>query len=263
MPIAPLHPVRRIPQDEFREIAYEVMGHVFRIHREFGRFFEERIYKRELASRLPEVELESPITVSHGTFMTTYYLDVLIGRCAPFEFKAIDLLTPHHRGQLYNYLLLLDLAHGKLVNTRPESVQHEFVNAMVRAEERREFEVVSDRWDRSVPGSGIVYETLCELLRDWGTGLELPLYESALVHSLGGEDRVDRTVVVRGSIQIVGDQPLRFAADGVAFRLTAFEAENRFEQHARCLLQHVDVQAILWVNITVPRVTFTTIDRGL
>jgi GxxExxY protein len=240
-----------------------VIGHVFRIHREFGRFFEERIYKRELASRLPEVELEFPITVSHGTFATIYYLDVLVARCAPFEFKAVDLLTPHHRGQLYNYLLLLDLAHGKLVNTRPESVEHEFVNAICRATDRRAFEVVSDCWDGSVPGSGIVYETICDLCRDWGTGLELPLYESALVHFLGGEERVDRRVVVRGSVQIVGDQALRFAADGVAFRLTAFDSDCRFEQHARCLLEHVDLRAILWVNITVPRVTFTTIDRRL
>ena len=48
--IIPAHPVRRLSQDEFGELSYAVMAHVFEIHNEFGRFFDERIYKRELAS---------------------------------------------------------------------------------------------------------------------------------------------------------------------------------------------------------------------
>jgi hypothetical protein len=37
-------PHRRITQDEFKQIAGEVMQHVFTIHNEFGRFFDEQIY---------------------------------------------------------------------------------------------------------------------------------------------------------------------------------------------------------------------------
>ncbi len=105
------------------------MGQVFQIHNDFGRYFDERIYKRELARRFPGVELEFPITISHGTFSKTYFLDALIASGGPFEFKAVELLAQRHRGQLYNYLLMLDLAHGKLANLRSESVEHEFVNA--------------------------------------------------------------------------------------------------------------------------------------
>ena len=145
MPIMPLYPVRRLTQDEFAELSYEVMRCVFDIHKEFGRFFDEKIYKRELASRFPRVEIEFPIAVTHRTFSTTYYLDALVADGGAFEFKAVEELAPRHRGQLYNYLLLLDLAHGKLVNLRLESVQHEFVNALLRADERRVFEVCTDR----------------------------------------------------------------------------------------------------------------------
>jgi hypothetical protein len=55
---------------------------------------------------------------------------------------------------------------------------------------------------------------------------------------------------------------MRLAADGVAFKLTAFDSDNsHFEEHAWRLLRHLELRAILWVNIAVHRVTFTTIGR--
>jgi len=263
MPIKPLHPVTRLSQDEFGEISYTVMGHVFNIHSDLGRFFDERIYKRELASRMGGVELEFPITVSHGTYSAKYFLDALIANGAAFEFKTVEVLTPRHQGQLYNYLLLLDLAHGKLVNMRPESVTHEFINSTVRPAERHAFEVVADRWNCSIDCSEVVLQTMVALLRDWGAGLELGLYEAALTHFLGGEEQVLRKVNVRGESRSLGQQPMRLAADGVAFKLTAFNSEdNLFEQHARRLLQHVELRAILWINIALRSVTFITIEEG-
>ena len=78
MPIIPSLPTTRISQNEFKELASEVMRHVFDIHNEFGRLFDEQIYKRELAQRLPGVVLEAAVTVSHRSFAKTYYLDVLV-----------------------------------------------------------------------------------------------------------------------------------------------------------------------------------------
>jgi hypothetical protein len=56
------------------------MSCVFDIHNEFGRFFDEKIYKRELARRFPGAELEVPIEVRFESFCKLYFLDVLIGR---------------------------------------------------------------------------------------------------------------------------------------------------------------------------------------
>ena len=58
MPILPSIPVNRLSQEEFRDLAFEVMQHVFAIHNEFGRFFNERVYKGEFKARMPEVDLE-------------------------------------------------------------------------------------------------------------------------------------------------------------------------------------------------------------
>jgi GxxExxY protein len=260
MPITPLHPVRRLTQDEFAELAYEVMRCVFEIHNEFGRFFDEKIYKRELASRFPRVEIEFPITVTHRTFSTTYYLDALVADGGAFEFKAVEELAPRHRRQLYNYLLLLDLAHGKLVNLRLESVQHEFVNALLRPDERRVFEVCTDRWNGSIRGGEMIIDWVVSMLQDWGTGLELSLYEAAITHFLGGQERVLRDVAVQGSRQGLGHQTMRLVASGVAFKLTAFDPEfGSFEEHTRRLLAHADLRAILWINIGSHKVTFVTV----
>ena len=44
---------------------------------------------------------------------------------------------------------MLDLAHGKLVNMRPERVCHEFINATIRPADRHVFELDTEWWDTS------------------------------------------------------------------------------------------------------------------
>ena len=82
MPIRCAVPIHRLNQKEFGEISFRVMEHVFAIHRDFGRLFDERIYKRELARRLPGVRLETQVDVTHRTFTKRYFLDVLTAEVA-------------------------------------------------------------------------------------------------------------------------------------------------------------------------------------
>ena len=86
------------------------------------------------------------------------------------------------------------------------------------------------------------------------------MYDEALTHFLGGEERVLLPVPVMGQKGHLHDQKMRLIAPEVAFRLTAFtERLDAFETHARRLLQHTNLKAILWANITHHQVTFTTI----
>ena len=48
--------------------------------------------------------------------------------------------------QLINYLHLAELPRGKLVNLRPETIEHEFVNALASRAKRTQFKVDADRW---------------------------------------------------------------------------------------------------------------------
>lgn len=260
MPIILHTPIRRLSQAEFGDLAFGVMRCVFEIHQELGRFFDEKIYKRELAARHPGMQLEVPIEINHAGFAKTHFLDVVVAGGGVFEFKAAETFTPRHRAQLLHYLLLAEVAHGKLVNLRPESVEHEFVNTTLTHADRVCFEVIADQWNDRVPGAGTFRETLTAILRDWGTGLDLQLYEEALTHFLGGEAQVLTEVEVRMPNHTLGHQKLRLAAPRVAFKVTALnETHGGFESHARRLLRHTDLGAILWANVGLKMVTFTTL----
>src|SRR5271157_5677449 len=104
------------------------MRHVFDVQRKLGRLFHEKIYHREIVFRIPDSRCEVAVDVQFEDFCKTYYLDLLVGGGAIFELKAVESLMDRHRRQLMHYLFLTDLPHGKLVNLRPERVDHEFVN---------------------------------------------------------------------------------------------------------------------------------------
>jgi GxxExxY protein len=142
MPIKVPSGLRALNYEQFAQVSYEVMEVVFAVHKELGRLFDEAVYQTEIACRLKDAHVEVPIEVWFESFSKTYYLDLVSGGGALLELKAVEALTDRHRAQLLNYLLLAELLHGKLVNMRPEAVEHEFVNAAMTREDRIHFAVV-------------------------------------------------------------------------------------------------------------------------
>lgn len=260
MPIQHHGSLRRISRKEFGELSFEVIKQVFAIHDSFGRFFDERIYKREIARRVPEVRLEVPIDVGFESFTKRYFLDAVLADAALFEFKTAERLVPKHRAQTLHYLMLANPAHAKLVNMRPESVEHEFINNATTTTARLNFIRNTERWERAVPGATRLEEILLPLLHDWGAGLELPLYEEAATHFLGGPQQVEREVDVVEAGLSLGLQRFRMAAENVAFKFTAIsERFEEFEAHTRRLLEHCRLRAILWINLDISEVRFVTL----
>ncbi len=260
MPITTSIPIHAITQQEFGGVAYEVMQHLFAVHHEFGRLFDEIVYKRELAARMNAVELEVGVVISHETFTKRFVADAIVGGGGLFEFKAVEAIHPRHRAQAINYLLLFGLHHAKIVNTRTERVQHEFVNCQDSLANLRYPEIQSDNFDLTAPGAVRFRDTLVSLVRDWGTGLELPLYNEALQHFFQEEVPLDPKVSVIGRNGVIADQEMRLLAPDVAFKLTALHRrEDAFLTHARCLLHHTSLKAILWANLTRNAIQFTTI----
>ena len=261
MPVHCFIQIPRLSQKEFGEVSYRVMERVFAIHRDFGRLFDEWIYKQELALRLPGAQVEVPVDVTHRTFTKRYFLDIVAAEGALFEFKTVEELVPRHRAQLLHYLLLLDLAHGKLVNLRAAEVKHEFVNATMTTAERRQFSLERRDFDAASPGAAAVEGILVPLLEELGTGLELAFYEEALTHFLGGDANVERDVeVLSGDGAVLGTQRMRLCAPDAAFKLTTFsEPPFTFADHCRRLLRHLPIKVVQWINIANHRVTLTTL----
>ena len=251
-------------QAEFGALAYEVMRTVFEIRNEFGRLFDERIYKRELAYRFPGVLLEVPVEVVHGAFRKLYFLDVLVNEGALFEFKTVEALTPRHEAQLLHYLLLTELEHGKLVNLRPETIEQLFVNTTLRLSDRVGFGVETHGWDPQLRGAARFHDVLLSLLQDWGIGLDLSLYEDGLLHFLGGGTEAIREVEVGSADHVLGQQKVRLAAPGVAFKVTTLQDNvDPFGTHLACFLAHTNLEALLWANIGRKTVTFKLLRQRL
>ena len=256
MPVTLKVPLRRLSQSEFGDIAYEVIRHAFAIHHELGRFFDERIYKNELARRMPGVTLEVPIEIDFESFHKCLYLDMLVDAGAVFEFKTVEKLTGMHRAQLIQYLLLCELPHGKLINMRPGQVEHEFVNATQRFADRTQFETNSERWNDSIRELAQLREYMVALLRDLGTGLSISLYEEAAT-----QNEMHVGVFLNG--HELGEQRVRLIAPDIALKISGFDSpSDHFETHARRWLAHVNLSAIAWINIGKKKVTFTTIHKS-
>lgn len=263
MPVHVDADVSRLDQQEFGRIAYDVMEHVFAVHNDLGRFFNEEIYRNAVASRVAQSQAEVLIEVRFEDFRKQYYIDLLVDGGAVFELKAVRTLGTQHRAQLLNYLLLTGLSHGKLVNLRSELVEHEFVNTHLELSDRTEFRIVERGWKDLGPADRPLGPWFLAFLRDVGVGLDVHLYESAVSHVFGGDDAVMQEVEIFAESRRLGSQKLRLAAPGRAFKVTAIDdsACSWFEDHARRLLGHTALDSLHWINVTRDCVALTTIER--
>ncbi len=176
--------------------------------------------------------------------------------------KATDSIHQRHRAQAINYLLLADLEHAKIINTRPERVEHEFVNCTLRRHETRIPTIETVDWDTSSDVANRFIDTLSSMIRDWGSALESALYEVAIAQTIGASPDRNAPIAVYGSSGQIGQQAMRLLDPITGFRVTAFQKqEQNFAVHCRRLLYHTDLQKLLWANLTAKSVTLTTIVR--
>ena len=261
MPILVRAEIRRLNDDEFGHVVHETMRHVFAVHNEIGRFFDEKIYQREIASRIPGAEMEVAIDVTSESFSKIYYIDLLVGGGAIFELKAVEALSQRHRSQLMHYLFLTQLPHGKLVNLRPERVSHEFINNVLTREDRTGFAVADEGWSETQDCR--VKDRMVAALRDWGAALDLDLYAEAATHFCGRDGEPLSDIEIRVGDHVLGVQKVRLADPATAIKITCLDADSLpdFECHARRFLSHTSLEAIQWINVTRPTVQFKTLKK--
>lgn len=263
----PVHcPVQIKPLDAaaFEDLDYGVMGHAYACQNELGRLCDECAYHADLKARLladgfRSVLSEVPVTVTHRDSSKKYYLD-LVADDALYELKAEAALVGEHDAQLLNYMFLLGLPRGKLLNFRPLKVQGKIIATSLTQAERRRFTAISKHWNDLSPACGVLRQTMLDLLQDWGAFLDLALYQEALIHFLGGASNVERRVsLTRGDLAL-GQQRMLVHAPGMAFRMTAYtESQNYIESHLRRLLALTDLKAIQWINLNHAKIEFATI----
>jgi GxxExxY protein len=163
--------------DQFERLDFRVMGHAYATQNELGRLCDESAYQADLKARLltdgfRAVHTEVPVTLAHRDFSKKYFLD-LVADDALYELKADKALTSEHEAQLLNYMFLLGLRRGKLLNFRPSKVEGRIVATSLTHDQRRRFTAVTGRWKDLTAACGTLRRTMCDLLQDWGAFLEV------------------------------------------------------------------------------------------
>jgi GxxExxY protein len=267
MPIHyPITPVC-LSADEFEELDYRVMGHAYASQNELGRLCDECAYQFDLKARLladgfRSVQTEVPVTLTHRDFVKKLYLD-LVADNALYELKADADLVGEHDAQLLNYIFVLGIKRGKLLNFRPPKVQGRIIATSLTQEERRRIIPITERWNDLTPGCTVLRQTMLDLLQDWGAFLNAGLYQEVLTHLLGGAINIEHRINLhRGGLDL-GGQRMFVHSPGVAFRVTGFtESQSHIESHLRRLLALTDLKAIQWINLNHARIEFTTITKS-
>jgi len=264
MPVKYSPSIKAVGQDEFHIIDKVFMRYAFDIHNEIGRFFDEQIYKNALVSRLKGAGFsalcEVAIHVIYEDFTKLYYLDLIVNESVIYELKTVEKLNGLHENQLINYLLLTELNHGKLVNFRTNSVESRFVSTKLNNEKRRALKICCTDWKYISKRCEHFEEVLRAVLDHWGAFLELGLYREAIIHFLGGEDRVVRSMDILNCEEILGKQTFSLLDECTAFHLSALSAHTgSYEKHLLRLLNHTHLKAVQWVNLNKNEIVFKTI----
>jgi GxxExxY protein len=107
---------------EADRISREVIGAAIEVHRAKGSGLIESIYERCL---LRELELRAIPSVTQKLVRVEYKglvfdeplrFDILVADCLLLELKAVELLHPSSKAQLFSYMRLLNVPIGLLIN---------------------------------------------------------------------------------------------------------------------------------------------------
>ncbi len=258
--------VRRVSRDEYHELDYRVMGHAFAVHRTLGSMQDERVYQNALRNACSQdglsVHTEVPILCRHGSFEKCYSIDALAENAVVYELKAMRGLDDRHRGQLLNYLLMLGLGTGKLVNLGTSSVESEYVTTQCATEDRYRFDLDVGNWQPRGDRSRLLVDFLRSVLSDWGAFLSIDLYRDALVHLLGGEQNVLVQSPVFYDGAFAGYSRFHRLDKQAAFEVTGHTESRHLDTVRRHLQRRLDSSAFTaldWINFAGPTITVMTL----
>jgi len=116
--LSPVHPLYK----KADRLSSEVIGAAIEVHRNKGPGLIESIYKRCL---LRELELRSIPATTQKIVRVEYKglvfdeplrFDLLVDGCLLVELKAVEVLHPYSKAQLFSYMKVLDIPIGLLIN---------------------------------------------------------------------------------------------------------------------------------------------------
>lgn len=257
--------IRNLSPEEFNERDYIVMRCAFDSQNALGRLCEEGVYENDLARRLraygfSHVETQVPIVASHHSFSKTYRVD-LIADHAVYELKTVSELIAEHFAQALNYATMLAINHVKLINFRKPSVEGMLKFNVILPETRRPLQVVDDGWRSITSDCEELKSRVLEVFDDWKGFIDFRLYEEALVHFFGGEDRVKRRVALSIDGIQLGSHGFCCHGDTTGFVMSGFADIEAQKKHVGKLLRLTELHSLQLLNLYRDTLTLHTLVR--
>jgi len=265
MPIEVDADIRVFSEQEFHQLAEQVIGIAFEVHNDFGRLLNENSYANALRARcaaraISPVRREVAISLQHRDYTATYYMDLLLCQGLMVETKTADALTGSHHTQALQYLMLTGMTHGLILNFRPVRVEKRFVSTRLTVADRRNFRIRDDHWNPRDDASRRLRELFVALVDDWGAFLQTCVYRNALIHIYGGSFVALRRTLVYDVDTVVGDQEIFLISAGTAVAITAFRSGvEQMRTHLERLRTHTRLASIAWINLNGRDIEFRTL----
>jgi GxxExxY protein len=118
-------------------VSRQVIGAAIEVHRQKGPGLIESIYERCM---LRELELRSIQSVTQKLVRIDYKglvfdellrFDILVDDCLLLELKAVEVLHPYSKAQLFSYMKLLDIPVGLLMNFHEPALKSGIIRMML------------------------------------------------------------------------------------------------------------------------------------
>lgn len=263
MPINRTLDLADVSDEDFALIDEAVMRCAYATQNKFGRLFDERVYENDLAARLRaegfDVRTQVPVTVTHGSFEKTYYLDLVVNQML-YELKVVAARLPEHKAQALHYAMLQNIQRVKLINFGEPKVRGQLCRNSMTDASRHQPKLRRSGWRIITPQCDRLIKHFKTLITDWGTHLSARLYNEALVHHFGGEAGCLQRFEVRSDGMMLGTHLVHLHAPDFAFFVTSItENPPAFRHHLDTLLNHSQLSGIQWINLNHSRVEITTL----
>jgi GxxExxY protein len=266
MPIQISQPVKLYSEQEFHDLDFQVMRLAFDAHNQLGRLYDEKIYQNELIKLCQEKGLktssEVEIQLMHGSFVKNLFIDLLIEEGGIYELKAATMITPSHKTQTLGYLFLTDTLHGKIINFRPPSVEHEFVSTTLRFADRQNFSVCNKHWISKSEAAQKLKAIATALFSDWGVFLDTALYREAICHLYSKGNNIEQSIEVKNGSTVLGKQNLPLLSPEESFCISSVRnGLSTYQAHLQRFLGHTPLKHLHWININNLDVQFQTLSN--
>jgi len=263
MPIKTQIDFRHIDETEFKEMDFFLMGEAFQLQNDMGRLFDEDVFRDRLQEKLLkryECVAESGITLTHKTYSTRKRMDLVVDGGLICELKVVERLTPAHKSQLLEYMILSEVTRGKLINFGSPSVEGKLTPTNLTHERRRNIEFDASQWEAHDEKSRSFRDLLSELALDWGVFLRASTWIDAMTELLGGAHNVVMPVKVTSNSNRDLTQCMHLLTPDTAFRITAITSSlTRHENNLRKQIDSTELNRIQWANFNHQQLEFRTV----